>query len=71
MMVNGVLSKVTFPNAVSTAYGTDGTKYTFVIDGLTADGANNDKSGKKIAGTPKTATIYHNAYTSTAYPAAE
>lgn len=64
MTVNSVATKVTFPSADITV---GDTKYAFVIDGLTADGANNDKSGKKIAGTPKTATIYHNAYTSTAY----
>ena len=63
MTVNGVVSKVKFPNTTATAYGTDGTKYTFVIDGL----GQNDKSGLKIAGTPKTGVIYHNAYTATAY----
>jgi len=71
MTVNGDNSLVTFPNATATEYGTDGTKYTFVIDGL--DDADvtyaslNDKSGVKVAGTPKTGVIYHNAYTATAY----
>lgn len=65
MTVNGQTKKVTFPDDDITV---GDTKYAFRINGLTDDGANNDKSGKKSAtGTPKTATIYHNAYTSTAY----
>ena len=63
MTVNGVASQVTFPNATPTAYGADGTKYTFELNGMGAK----DKSGVKVAGTPKTAVIYHNAFTATAY----
>ncbi len=64
MTVNGVVSKVTFPNTTSTAYGDDGTTYTFAIDGLD----HNDESGLKDTSTsPYTSVIYHNAYTATAY----
>lgn len=65
MTVNNVIQKVTFPSGATTIGNTN---YTFTIDGL----GQNDQSGKKTgAAAPYTATIYHNAYTATAYPAAE
>lgn len=69
MTVNGVATKATFPSGPTAI---DGVDYTFALDGLTNDGSKNDESGKKhTAGLVTSATIYHNAYTSTAYPAAE
>ena len=62
MTVNGVKKQVTFPTTTAVSVGN--TNYTFTLDGL----GQNDKSGVKTGtGTTKTAVIYHNAYTATAY----
>ena len=63
MTVNSVNKKVTFTASGSVLTVGD-TNYTFKIDGL----GQNDKSGVKSGSlSPYTATIYHNAYTATAY----
>lgn len=63
MTVNSVNKKVTF-TASGSALTVGDTNYTCTIDGL----GQNDKSGVKSgSSSPYTATIYHNAYTATAY----